>query len=107
MLVLIFFFSFLGMVPLAFWQQMPDHSESFPGKEEMERSLQKLSKDLKATQRDRDKALQELSRLKQHLLEKVIYFMSLFSTSESLITKHDIQETGCSNYLSFSHVCVS
>ncbi|XP_004510700.1 golgin candidate 3-like isoform X2 [Cicer arietinum] len=49
---------------------MPDHSESFPRKEEMERSLQKLSKDLKETQRDRDKALQELSRLKQHLLEK-------------------------------------
>ncbi|CAI8607611.1 unnamed protein product [Vicia faba] len=33
---------------------IPDHSESFPGKEEMER----------------DKALQELSRLKQHLLQK-------------------------------------
>jgi hypothetical protein len=50
---------------------MPDRSEKFPGKEEMERSLQKLSEDLKQTQRDRDKALQELSRLKQHLLEKV------------------------------------
>ncbi|XP_061349825.1 golgin candidate 3 [Gastrolobium bilobum] len=49
---------------------MPDHSKSFPGKEEMERSLEKLSKDLKETQRDRDKAVQELSRLKQHLLEK-------------------------------------
>ncbi|MCH82161.1 golgin candidate 3-like, partial [Trifolium medium] len=50
--------------------KMPDRSEIFPGKEEMERSLQKLSEDLKQTQRDRDKALQELSRLKQHLLEK-------------------------------------
>ncbi|KAK2406944.1 golgin candidate [Trifolium repens] len=49
---------------------MPDCSEKFPGKEETERSLQKLSEDLKQTQRDRDKALQELSRLKQHLLEK-------------------------------------
>ncbi|KAG4938109.1 hypothetical protein JHK84_044358 [Glycine max] len=50
--------------------QMPDHSKSFPGKEEMERSLQKLSKDLKETQQDRDKVVQELNRLKQHLLEK-------------------------------------
>ncbi|KAG5100866.1 hypothetical protein JHK82_045918 [Glycine max] len=49
---------------------MPDHSKSFPGKEEMERSLQKLSKDLKETQQDRDKVVQELNRLKQHLLEK-------------------------------------
>ncbi|XP_058754327.1 golgin candidate 3-like [Vicia villosa] len=49
---------------------MPYHSESFPGKEEMERSLQKLSEDLKETQRDRDKSLKELSRLKQHLLQK-------------------------------------
>lgn len=49
---------------------MPDHSDNFPGKEEMERSLQKLSNDLKETRRDRDKALKELSRLKQHLLEK-------------------------------------
>ncbi|XP_045790346.1 golgin candidate 3-like isoform X1 [Trifolium pratense] len=49
---------------------MPDRSEIFPGKEEMERSLQKLSEDLKQTQRDREKSLQELSRLKQHLLEK-------------------------------------
>ncbi|RDX76775.1 Golgin candidate 3 [Mucuna pruriens] len=49
---------------------MPDNSKSFPEKEEMERSLQKLSKDLKETQRDRDKILQELNRLKQHLLEK-------------------------------------
>ncbi|XP_014633249.1 golgin candidate 3 isoform X2 [Glycine max] len=49
---------------------MPDHSKRFPGKEEMERSLQKLSKDLKETQQDRDKVVQELKRLKQHLLEK-------------------------------------
>lgn len=47
-------------------------SESFPGKEEMEQSLQKLEKDLKETCSERDKALQELTRLKQHLIEKVI-----------------------------------
>ncbi|XP_059634279.1 golgin candidate 4 isoform X2 [Cornus florida] len=43
---------------------------SFPGKEEMELSLRKLEKDLKETRRERDKALQELNRLKQHLLDK-------------------------------------
>ncbi|GMP43653.1 hypothetical protein CsSME_00012932 [Camellia sinensis var. sinensis] len=45
---------------------------SFPGKEEMELSLQKLEKDLKETGQQRDKALQELSRLKKHLLDKEI-----------------------------------
>lgn len=45
-------------------------SASFPGREEMELSLQKLDKEIKETQRERDKALQELARLKQHLLEK-------------------------------------
>lgn len=50
--------------------EMEDSSGSFPGKEEMELSLQKLDKDLKETRRERDKALQELGRLKQHLLEK-------------------------------------
>ncbi|KAE9595453.1 hypothetical protein Lal_00031233 [Lupinus albus] len=49
---------------------MPDPSQSFPGKEEMERSIQKLSKDLMETQRERDKVVQELARLKQHLLDK-------------------------------------
>jgi len=39
----------------------------------MEMSLQKLSNDLKKTQQERDKAVQELTRLKQHLLEKVSY----------------------------------
>nr|GEX39281.1 hypothetical protein [Tanacetum cinerariifolium] len=43
---------------------------TFPGKEEMESSLQKLEKDLKETSREKDKALQQLNRLKQHLLEK-------------------------------------
>ncbi|XVF73109.1 hypothetical protein PTKIN_Ptkin12aG0175100 [Pterospermum kingtungense] len=47
-----------------------DSSGSFPGKKEMELSLQKLEKDLKETCCERDKALQELARLKQHLLEK-------------------------------------
>ncbi|KAI4355124.1 hypothetical protein L6164_003927 [Bauhinia variegata] len=50
--------------------ERPDPSICFPGKEEMEQSIQKLSKDLKETQRERDKALQQLTRLKQHLLEK-------------------------------------
>ncbi|KAJ1443528.1 putative golgin candidate 3 [Sesbania bispinosa] len=49
---------------------LSDSSKSFPGKEDMEVSLQKLSKDLKETQQERDKAVQELTRLKQHLLEK-------------------------------------
>lgn len=45
--------------------------QAFPGKKEMQQSLQKLEKDLKETVQARDKALQELNRLKQHLLEKV------------------------------------
>lgn len=40
----------------------------------MEQSLQKLSEDFKETQFERDKVLQELTRLKQHLLEKVLFF---------------------------------
>ncbi|XVE73792.1 hypothetical protein DITRI_Ditri11bG0146800 [Diplodiscus trichospermus] len=47
-----------------------DSSGSFPEKKEMELSLKKLEKDLEDTCRERDKALQELTRLKQHLLEK-------------------------------------
>ncbi|KAL1329077.1 hypothetical protein AAHE18_12G014900 [Arachis hypogaea] len=50
--------------------QMSDPSKSFPEKEEMERSIQKLNKDLMDTQREKEKAVQELTRLKQHLLEK-------------------------------------
>ncbi|XP_015584426.1 golgin candidate 4 isoform X2 [Ricinus communis] len=46
-----------------------DPSGSFNAKE-MESSLQKLEKELKETRHERDKALQELSRLKQHLLDK-------------------------------------
>ncbi|MED6218921.1 hypothetical protein PIB30_031035 [Stylosanthes scabra] len=48
----------------------PEPSKSFPEKEDLESSIQKLSKDLKETQKQRDKAVQELTRLKQHLLEK-------------------------------------
>nr|XP_016442311.1 PREDICTED: golgin candidate 4-like isoform X2 [Nicotiana tabacum] len=44
--------------------------EVFPEKEEMKRSLQNVENELKETRRERDKALQELKRLKQHLLEK-------------------------------------
>lgn len=56
-------------------------SEGFPEREEMELSLQKLDKDLKETRSERDKALQELARLKQHLLEKVAfqYFQLMIS----------------------------
>ncbi|KAF8369383.1 hypothetical protein HHK36_032608 [Tetracentron sinense] len=43
---------------------------NFPEKEEMKLSLQKLDKDVKEACRERDKALQELTRLKQHLLDK-------------------------------------
>ncbi|XP_027349894.1 golgin candidate 3-like isoform X1 [Abrus precatorius] len=49
---------------------LSDPSKGFPGKEDLERSLHKLSKDLKETHKERDKAVQELTRLKQHLLEK-------------------------------------
>lgn len=44
--------------------------EIFPEKEEMKKSLQNLENELKETRRGRDKAQQELKRLKQHLLEK-------------------------------------
>lgn len=37
----------------------------------MELSLQKLENEIKEIRCERDKALQELARLKQHLLEKV------------------------------------
>ncbi|CAN6568241.1 unnamed protein product [Malus baccata var. baccata] len=50
--------------------QKVESSESFPGKEEMEKSLREFDKNLKETRLERDKALQQLSRLKQHLLEK-------------------------------------
>ncbi|KAI3703184.1 hypothetical protein L1987_73082 [Smallanthus sonchifolius] len=45
-------------------------SGSFLGKEEMESTFWKMEKDLKETAQQRDKALQQLNRLKQHLLEK-------------------------------------
>ncbi|KAL8495090.1 hypothetical protein ACS0TY_019306 [Phlomoides rotata] len=45
-------------------------AEGFPEKEEMQRSLHKLENDLKEAHRERDKTLQQLNRLKQHLLEK-------------------------------------
>ncbi|TKY53691.1 Chaperonin CPN60 2 [Spatholobus suberectus] len=51
---------------------LPNPSKSFPGKEDLERSLHKLSKELEETQEERDKAVQELTHLKQHLLEKAI-----------------------------------
>ncbi|KAI8545037.1 hypothetical protein RHMOL_Rhmol07G0012100 [Rhododendron molle] len=64
---------------------------SFPGKEEMEQMMRKLEKDLNEARQKRDKALQELNRLKKHLLDKVAYLlvynvllsMNFFQTSES------------------------
>ncbi|KAJ4823967.1 hypothetical protein Tsubulata_039223 [Turnera subulata] len=50
---------------------MADSSGNFAGKEELELSVQKLERDLNETRREKDKAVQELTRLKQHLLEKV------------------------------------
>lgn len=47
-------------------------SREYPGKEEMESSLRKLTRDLKDACREKEKALQQLNRLKQHLLEKVV-----------------------------------
>ena len=44
------------------------------------------------TQKERDKAVHELTRLKQHLLEKVSLFFTLFFEAESMMTEHDIQE---------------
>lgn len=68
----------MGFWNLAFQEQLPDPSKSFPGKEDLERSLHKLSKELKETQNERNKAVQELTRLKQHLLEKVSFFTLFF-----------------------------
>lgn len=48
---------------------------SFPGKEEMEQTMRKLEKDLNEARQKRDKALQELNRLKKHLLDKVAYLL--------------------------------
>ncbi|GLT60638.1 hypothetical protein SLA2020_333960 [Shorea laevis] len=45
-------------------------SGNFPGKQEMELTMEQLRKDLKETCHEKDKAFQELTRLKQHLLEK-------------------------------------
>ncbi|XP_048493964.1 golgin candidate 4 isoform X2 [Beta vulgaris subsp. vulgaris] len=45
-------------------------SANVPGKVELEHSLRLIEKELKETRRDRDKAKQELARLKQHLLDK-------------------------------------
>lgn len=46
----------------------------------MERSLKKLENDLKEARKERDKAVQQLNRLKQHLLEKVVimFYFRLF-----------------------------
>ncbi|KAK6239768.1 hypothetical protein QUC31_005237 [Theobroma cacao] len=66
-----------------------DSSGCFPGKKEMELSLQKLEDDLKETCRERDKALQELTRLKQHLLEKVADSMRILNPESEESEKMD------------------
>lgn len=55
----------------------------------MEQSLQKLETDLKETRRERDKARQELKRLKQHLLEKVSSIVKASFLFNSLFWDHD------------------
>uniref|UniRef100_A0A6N2NDA7 Uncharacterized protein n=1 Tax=Salix viminalis TaxID=40686 RepID=A0A6N2NDA7_SALVM len=47
-----------------------DSTTTSPRKEEVELLLQKLERDLKESCHEKDKALRELARLKQHLLEK-------------------------------------
>ncbi|XP_011023259.1 PREDICTED: golgin candidate 4-like [Populus euphratica] len=47
-----------------------DSTTTSPRKEEVELLFQKLERDLKETCHEKDKALRELARLKQHLLEK-------------------------------------
>ncbi|KAJ6940445.1 hypothetical protein NC651_006550 [Populus alba x Populus x berolinensis] len=47
-----------------------DSTTTSPRKEEVELLLQKLERDLQETCQEKDKALRELARLKQHLLEK-------------------------------------
>uniref|UniRef100_A0A6M2ELY7 GRIP domain-containing protein n=1 Tax=Populus davidiana TaxID=266767 RepID=A0A6M2ELY7_9ROSI len=47
-----------------------DSTTTSPRKEEVELLLQKLERDLQQTCHEKDKALRELARLKQHLLEK-------------------------------------
>ncbi|CAI9102046.1 OLC1v1000236C4 [Oldenlandia corymbosa var. corymbosa] len=51
-------------------QNQHESSGESSKKEEMEKSLQKMDKELKEVRGERDKALQQLNRLKQHLLEK-------------------------------------
>jgi replicative DNA helicase len=69
---------------------LSDPFKSFPGKEDMEISLQKMSDDLKKTQQEKDKAVQELTRLKQHLLEKVlfIYLLNLSVEARLMMNQH-------------------
>jgi len=47
----------------------------------MELSMHQLKENLEHTSRERDKALQELDRLKQHILDKVICFNLLLLAS--------------------------
>lgn len=74
-------FSFLFFCFLFIW--FSQESEIFPGKEEMELSLQKFNNEIKEIRCERDKALQQLARLKQHLLEKVACSLQIFSHSLS------------------------
>ncbi|XP_061969528.1 golgin candidate 4-like isoform X4 [Populus nigra] len=53
-----------------FPDEKADSTTTSPRKEEVELLLQKLERDLKETCHEKDKALRELARLKQHLLEK-------------------------------------
>jgi replicative DNA helicase len=81
---------------------LSDPFKSFPGKEDMEISLQKMSDDLKKTQQEKDKAVQELTRLKQHLLEKVLFIYLLNLSVEAKINDEPtliFKSKKSSNYL--------
>jgi hypothetical protein len=89
---------------------LSDPFKSFPGKEDMEISLQKMSDDLKKTQQEKDKAVQELTRLKQHLLEKVLFIYLLNLSVEAKINDEPtliFKSKKSSNYLYRSMVFIS
>jgi hypothetical protein len=76
------------------FSQKADSTTTSPRKEEVELLLQKLERDLKETCHEKDKALRELARLKQHLLEKVAILKFPFPI---LISYVSITLVYCSN----------
>ncbi|KAJ7007751.1 hypothetical protein NC653_006699 [Populus alba x Populus x berolinensis] len=79
-----------------------DSTTTSPRKEEVELLLQKLERDLQETCHEKDKALRELARLKQHLLEKVAILKFPFPI---LISYGSITLFYCSNQsLTFAYI---